>query len=182
MLLWMALALGASPLEVNLTEAEKAQLSAGDVVVRYPTDSGLVVGAIDIPASREQVMKTVMDFDARVKSVGAIDAIETYAPATDPKGLGAKFTLSIVGTEIVYYIRYDVADEGVNFALDKEQTNDLVDSSGGYWTYPEGDEIRLVYWSKTDTGRSIPRFIRNTLSVRSFRNQLTSMKELAPKK
>lgn len=182
MLLWMALALGASPLEVNLTEAEKAQLSAGDVVVRYPTDSGLVVGAIDISASREQVMKTVMDFDARVKSVGAIDAIETYAPATDPKGLGAKFTLSIVGTEIIYYIRYDIDDEGCNFKLDKEKENGIVDTNGGYWTYPAGDKIRLVYWSTTDTGRSVPGFIRNGLTVRSFRNQLTAMRELAPKK
>ena len=157
-------------------------LDAGEAVVRAPTADGLVVGAVDIPATRQQVMAAVMDFDARVQSVGAISAIDVYAPATDPKGLGTKFTLSVLGTEIVYFIRYDVADEGVNFVLDKEQTNDLVDSSGGYWTYPEGDEIRLVYWSKTDTGRSIPRFIRNTLSVRSFRNQLTAMKELAPKK
>lgn len=182
MLVWMALALGASPLEVNLTPAEQAQLTAGDVVVRYPTDTGLIVGAVDIPASREQIMKTVMDFDARVKSVGAIEAIETYAPETDPKGLGAKFTLSVLGSEIVYYIRYDIDAEGCNFELDKERENGIVDTKGGYWTYPAGEKIRLVYWSTTDTGRSVPGFIKNGLSVRSFRNQLSSMRDLAPKK
>jgi hypothetical protein len=182
MLLWMALALGASPLDVTLTDGEKAELAAGDVVVRYPTDSGLIVGAVDIAATREQIMKTVLDFDARVESVGAIEAIETYAPATDPKGLGAKFTLSILGSEIVYYIRYDIDDEGCNFKLDKEKENGIVDTNGGYWTYPAGDKIRLVYWSTTDTGRSVPGFIKNGLSVRSFRNQLSSMKEMAPKK
>ncbi len=182
MMLWMALALGASPLDVKLTQAEKAKLTAGDVVVRYPTDSGLVVGAVDIPATREQVMASVMDFDARVKSVGAIDSIETYAPATDPKGLGAKFTLSVLGSEIIYFIRYDITDEGVNFVLDNDYENGITATNGGYWTYPNGDKIRLIYWSTTDTGRAVPGFIRNTLSVRSFRNQLSAMQAQAPKK
>lgn len=182
MLFWMTLALAAKPLDVHLTEAEQAQLAAGEVVVRSPTDSGLIVGAVDIPATREQIMKSVMDFDARVESVGAISAIDEYAPRTDPKGLGARFTLSVLGTEVVYHIRYDLADEGVNFVLDKERENDIVDTHGGYWTYPAGDRVRLVYWSATDTGRSIPGFIRNSLSVRSFRNQLEAMKQQAPAK
>jgi len=182
MLLWATVALAATPLDVTLTPEEVASLDAGQVVVRAPTSDGLVVGAVDIPATREQVMAAVMDFDARVQSVGAISAIDVYAPATDPAGLGAKFTLSVLGTEIIYFIRYDVVSEGCNFVLDKSQENGIVDSHGGYWTYPDGDEIRLLYWSKTDTGRSIPRFIRNTLSVRSFKGQLQSMRELAPKK
>lgn len=182
MLLWMALALAASPLDVKLTDSEKAQLTSGEVVVRSPTDAGLIVGAVDISATRGQVMKTVMDFDARVKSVGAIESIDTYAPATDAKGLGAKFTLSVLGSEIIYYIRYDIDDEGVNFTLDKEMENGIVDTNGGYWTYPEGDKVRLVYWSMTDTGRSVPGFIKNGLTIRSFRNQLTAMRELAPTK
>ena len=182
MVVWMALALGASPLDVNLTDAEKGQLSSGEIVVRSPTSEGLIVGAVDIAASREQIMETVMDFDARVESVGAISAIETYAPATDPKGLGAKFTLSILGSEVVYYIRYDIEDEGVNFVLDQERENGIVDTNGGYWTFPAGDKIRLIYWSRTDTGRPVPGFIKNGLSMRSFRGQLAAMRTLAPTK
>ena len=182
MLLLATLAWAATPLEVTFTDAEKASLDAGEAVVRTPTADGLVVGAVDIPATRQQVMAAVMDFDARVESVGAISAIDVYAPATDPKGLGTKFTLSVLGTEIVYYIRYDIDDEGCNFKLDKDKENGIVDTNGGYWTYPAGDKIRLVYWSTTDTGRSVPGFIRNGLTVRSFRNQLTAMRELAPKK
>jgi len=182
MLWWAMAALAASPLDVTLTTAERAALDAGEVVVRTPTADGLVVGAVDIPASREQVMAAVMDFDAREQSVGAISSIDTYAPPTDPAGLGARFTLSVLGTEVVYHIRYDVEEQGCNFTLDKQQENGIVDSSGGYWTYPDGDEVRLLYWSKTDTGRSIPRFIRNTLSVRSFRSQLDAMRTLAPTK
>jgi hypothetical protein len=182
MLLWTALALAAAPLNVSHTAAEQAELDNGGVVVRYPTDTGLIVGAIDIPATREQVMATVLDFDARVESVGAISSIETYAPRTDPKGLGAKFTLSILGSDVVYHIRYDIDDDGCNFVLDREKENGIADANGGYWTYPQGDKIRLVYWSTTDTGRSVPGFIKNGLSVRSFRTQLTAMRDLAPKK
>jgi len=182
MFLFVSLALAASPLDVDLSAAEKAELTSGSVVVRAPTDSGLIVGAVDIPATTAQVMKAVMDFEARVESVGAISAIEVYAPDTDPGGLGAKFTLSILGSEIVYYIRYDVDAEGCNFTLDKARDNGIAATEGGYWTYPAGDKVRLVYWSTTDTGRSVPGFIRNSLSVRSFRNQLHAMRDLAPKK
>ena len=182
MSLWIALALAATPLNVDLSAKELAELDQGGIVVRYPTDTGLIVGAVDIPATQAQVMATVLDFDARVESVGAISSIETYAPPTDPKGLGARFTLSILGTEIVYHIRYDVDDEGCTFALDPERENGITDTKGGYWTYPQGDKTRLVYWSTTDTGRSVPGFIKNGLSVRSFRSQLHAMRELAPKK
>lgn len=179
---FVAVAWAATPLQVQLTEKEEASLAAGEVVVRSPTDTGLVVGAVHIPATREQVMKAVMDFDAREESVGAIDAIEVYAPATDPAGLGAKFTLSVLGTEIIYYLRYDLDPAGVNFALDKTRENGITDSTGGYWTYPVDDGIRLVYWSRTDTGRWVPGFVRNSLSVKSFRDQLAAMRTLAPKK
>jgi hypothetical protein len=176
-------ALGATPLDVKLTAAEQAQLEAGQIVVRAPTDTGLIVGAVDIPATRKQILSAVMDFDARVQSVGAITAIDTYAPATDPAGLGARFTLSVLGVEVVYHIRYDVTDEGCTFALDEARENGIVATEGGYWTYPTSDDdIRLVYWSTTDTGRSVPGFIRNSLSVRSFRNQLQAMREQAPAK
>jgi hypothetical protein len=182
MWIWTTVALAASPLNVQLTAAEEAQLVAGEVVVRHPTDTGLVVGAVEIPATREQVMKSVMDFDARVESVGAIESIETYAPSTDPKGLGAKFTLSVLGSAIVYHIRYDIDDAGVNFVLDTEKENGIAATNGGYWTYPSGAKTRLIYWSTTDTGRNVPGFIRNTLSVRSFHSQLSAMQTQAPKK
>lgn len=173
----------AGPLAVQLTDDEIRALESGAVVVRSPTDEGLLIGAVDIDAPTERVYDAVLDFDARIENVGAIKSIEVYAPMTDPKGLGAKFELSILGTAVEYSLRYetDPAHTWVTFALDPEREHDLVSSTGGYHITPSGDGQRLIYWAQTDAGRAIPGFIRNTLSNRSFKNQLGAMREHATK-
>jgi len=179
---FMAAAL-AGPLNVDLTAKEVAYLETGGIVVRAPTDDGLLIGAIDIAAPSAPVWDAVMNMDARVENVGAIRSITTYAPATDPKGLGARFELSIAGVGVNYHLRYDQdpSEKWVTFGLDPEKENDLVSSTGGYHIIANGDGQRLVYWSQTDAGRAIPGFIRNALSNRSFKNQLGAMRDLATK-
>jgi hypothetical protein len=180
LLLLVAAAL-AGPLHIELSAKEVTQLEAGEVIVRSPTDDGMLVGAIDIPGESGPVWDAVMNFDARVQNVGAIRSISTYAPGTDPKGLGERFELSVMGVSVVYHLRYqeDPQHQWVTFGLDTERENDLVSSTGGYHIIPQGEGQRLLYWSRTDVGRSIPGFIRNALSNRSFRNQLSAMRRLA---
>ncbi len=181
LLFWFVAAALAGPLNVEFTAKEVAQLESGGVVVRSPTDDGVVIGAVDIPSESGPVWRAVMNFDARVENVGAIQSIDTYAPATDPKGLGAKYVLTIMGMQIVYHLRYhqDPGERWVTFALDPDFENDLAASTGGYNIIQHGEGQRLVYWSKTDAGRAVPGFIRNALSARSFKSQLGTMRELA---
>ena len=173
----------AGPLDVQLTASEIEVLEGGGVVVRSPTDDGLLVGAVDVSAPSAALWSAVMNLEAREANVSAIKSITTYAPATDVKGLGARFELSIMGIKVVYHLRYhqDPSQKWVTFGLDSEKENDLVSSTGGYHITPNGDGQRLIYWAKTDAGRAIPGFIRNTLSNRSFKSQLGAMRDLAVK-
>ncbi len=181
MIAWLSLAF-AAPTPVQLTADEVSTLAQGEIIVRPPTDSGEMVGIVDIPGvSRERLMDIVLDWDMRVESVGAIKRIVEYAPETDPLGLGVTFELSVIGTEVVYHLRYDVdrAEGWCTFALDPEKQNDIVATHGSYRIVPIDGGQRLEYRSVTDTGRSVPAFVRKWIATGSIRDQLQEMRSRA---
>jgi hypothetical protein len=115
--------------------------------------------------------------------VGAIESITIYAEGSDPKGLGARFQLSVIGTEVVYHLRYQVdKDSGwTTFALDPDKPQDITSASGSYLLEPIAGGHRVHYRSITDTGRWVPGFVRNSVATRSFSNQLEAMRDQAVK-
>lgn len=180
-LLTSALAL-ASLSPVTLTSEEAASLSRGELVVRPPSSTGEMVGVVDITGvSPSAVWDAVLDFKLRESVVSSVDSIVVYAPESDPKGLGATFTLSILGSKIVYHLRYkiDRASGVCTYTLDPERTHDIASVEGIYRIEPVGSAVRLTYQSKTDAGRSVPDFVKRWLAVSSIKTQLEAMKRRA---
>jgi hypothetical protein len=178
-LVLVAVALGA-PGPVTLSTTEVAALTAGEIVVRPPTSTGEMVGVVDIPGTTAaRVWDAVLDFDLRTRSVSAIDSIVVYAPEGDPKGLGATFTLSVMGSTVVYHLRYQIdrASGMCTYTLDPERTHDIASVEGSYRleTLPQG--IRLIYQSRTDAGRAVPGFVKNWLASSSIKTQLEAMRK-----
>lgn len=173
------------PPPLALEAGELEQLDAGSVIIRSPDAGGLTIGIVDIPATSEQVWATLLDFPARVESVGVLESIDLYAPESDPKGLGASFHLRVLGTDVRYHLRYDI-DRAANFcafALDPEREHDITEASGSYHVLPlPNGQHRVVYRSKTETGRFVPGFVKKMLTNESLRSQLEDMRTRAPTK
>ena len=98
-----------------------------------------------------------------------------------PKGLGATFTLSVMGSSVVYHLRYQI-DRAAGFCtytLDPERQHDIASVEGSYRLEPLPQGIRLIYQSRTDAGRAVPGFVKNWLASSSVKTQLEAMKKRA---
>lgn len=173
----------AAPSAPTLNDQEEQLLSRDKVAVRPPASAtGQAMGIVDIEAPAEQVWEAIFDFPARVQETGALDRAEVYAPASDPGGLGVEFELSVFGARIVFSTRYSYQPEQgyCSFGLDPAREQDLVSVQGSYQTLPgPGGQTRLVYRSQTDSGRSVPGFIRRWLAVESLSRQLEGIRDRA---
>lgn len=182
LLLALLAAAMAAPSPISLTANEQSSLEQGQIVVRPPTSDGVMVGVVDIPrTSADRVWKVILDFDLRTREVSAIESIVVYAPESDPKGLGATYTLSILGSKVVYHLRYriDRAAGLCTYELDPERTHDISSVHGSYKLEPVGDAIRVTYQSRTEAGRAVPGFVKNWLAVSSIKSQLEAMRKHA---
>ena len=181
----MATALASAPTPFSLTSDEQASLAKGEIVVRpAPGGKGEMMGVVDIQAPFDPIWDAVFDWQARKESVGAIEDITVYAPMTDPKGLGVTFELSVLGTEVVYHLRYKADRDGgwTSFTLDPEREHDIVATNGSYLVTPIDGGHRVYYRAFTDTGRWVPGFIRNSFAVGQIKDQLEEMRTRASKK
>lgn len=186
---WLALALllpvsaVAAPPTYTLTRDEAAALDEGEIVVRRQ-ESGAVTGAIGIvqvAASPRIVLEEVMNLEARVSEVGSLRSVELYSEEGLPGPIGVRWTLSVLGISVVFHLLYDChLDEGYcSFWLDPTQPNDVEAAEGHYLVTPRGEGTRLVYANRTDTGRSVPGWLRRWLAGRSLRQQVDGIRKRA---
>jgi len=177
------LCLAAAPPSYTLTEAEEAKVTKGQVVVRHlPADTGGgVVAFVDIQAPPPVVLNAVMDLQARVEETSAITDLDIYLQQSAPERIGARWTLSVLGTTVVFHLIYDCArDQGFcTYALDPSKQNDLVSSDGHYVALPIAGGTRLIYASNTDSGRSMPGFIRRWIAGSSLNSQVEGIRARA---
>lgn len=182
---WLAL-LGATPRPdppppVTLTAKEQVQIDKGKIVVRYDDSSatgGGATGITDIDATVDVVWTALFDFKARVREIGALKEVTAYQ---GPGDVNARWQLSILGTSIGFHIAYDTYPEKgwCSYAMDESQQNDLLSVEGAYQVYPQGSGSRLVYQSKSDSGRKVPDWIKKWLASDSLKEQIGGVKKRA---
>lgn len=179
---FLAQALAAAPPPPPEPTAEEAErLRARQVVVR--TDladaGGGVVGWVDLAADRAATWDALMDFQARVAAIGALESVDLYDVTDD--GRGATWTLKVMGMSVVFSNRYELDRERWTcvYALDPSKTNDLRAVSGSYQLLEIPGGTRLVYRSQMESGAPVPRFVKNWLAVDSLTEQLEDVRRRA---
>lgn len=177
------LCLAAAPPSYTLTETEEAKVTKGQIVVRHlPADTGGgVVAFADIAAPPSTVLDAVMDLQARVDETSAITDLHLYLQQSAPERTGARWTLSVLGTQVVFHLLYDCerARGFCTYKLDADKDNDLVSSEGHYVALPIAGGTRLIYASNTDSGRSMPGFIRKWIAGSSLNSQVEGIRARA---
>lgn len=177
------LCLAAAPPTYTVTDDEAAALAKGRIVVRHQSadTGGGVVAFADIAAKPRVVLDAVMDLRARVDENGAISSLDIYDRQADPERIGAKWTLSVLGSSVVFHLRYAChRDQGYcTYALDRDHDNDIASSEGHYVVLDHDGGTRLIYASNTDTGRTMPGFIRRWISGSSLNTQVEGIRDRA---
>lgn len=178
-------ALPPAPAPLALTAEEVETLASGDVVFRSEdTPQGaLTIAVIDVNAPPRVVIDAVLDVGKRAEEVGSVKEVSIYdhRPTAAPEEMGVRFTLSIVGKQIVFHTRYLIDRDAAwcAYGLDPTQPNDIAYADGSYQAYKSGAGSRLVYRSTTQAGTSVPDWLRRWLVSGSLKDQLDGIKARA---
>lgn len=183
----VAAAMDPRPAELDLTADELAQLAAGEVVIRLEQTEGggTSVGVVDVAAPPGRTMDAVLDLPPRVNESGALKeaAVTSRAPPRDgaPERMTGRFLVKVMGSTIVFHMAYEIdrAAGWSTFRLDESQPNDIVSADGSYHVYAIPGGSRVVYRSRSDSGRSVPEWIKRWLANNALRDQLVGIRARA---
>lgn len=171
-----------------LTDKELKALEARKPVIRDATGAkgGAITAIVDVNAPPEVTMAAVMDLPARLRDNSTITGLDVYADdrgpgVAVPHEAGAEWTLTIMGSSIRFSILYFCRPEAhvCTFSLDPSRESDIVSSTGSYRAYPRPGGTRLVYSSSTDSGRSLPRWLKRWISGQSLTSQILGFRDRA---
>ena len=173
-----------APRPVTLDPDEQAEIDARKIVIRFDDDqstAGQVTGILDLRASPAIVWAAIFDFEARVAEIGPLKSASTYA--AEGFDVSARWVISAIGTQIVFHANYAIheRERWCTYALDDRKENDLLSVDGSYQVYPQGSGTRLIYRSASDSGRSVPGWVKRWLAVDTLTEQLEGVRGRAEK-
>jgi hypothetical protein len=173
---------GSPPAAIQVSAEEASRLAAREVVVRPSSaGGGQTVAIADCRATPAEVIAAVVDVEARRGEVGAITDVQVYD--RQPDTVGARFTITVVGSDTVFHVRYDVDAAGgyTKYHLDPTKPNDLTQSDGSYQAYVLGDVTRLVFRTTVDNGGWVPGWVKEKLTAGPLVDQINGIRARAEK-
>jgi hypothetical protein len=95
--------------------------------------------------------------------------------------MGAKFSLRVMGSSIVFHVSYEIDRPGLwaVSVLDETKETDLISVYASYQVVATETGSRIIYRSQSDSGRSIPRWISTWLANNALKDQLTGIRARA---
>ena len=190
-LLWPVLAMAGmpeAPAPLELTADEAATVADRDVAIRMDdTDGGgVTVGIIEVNAPVGRTMDAILDLPPRVDESGALKSVQisnrTPASGSEPEKMDARFQLRVMGTNVVFHLNYQIDRPGLwaVSTLDTSKENDVESVYASYQVFPTpSGGSRIVYRSQTETGRSVPQWIKRWLANNALKDQLTGIRARA---
>jgi hypothetical protein len=187
-LLLLAISAPESP---ALSADEEERLAAGKVVVQPDLpparDKGVRARAIaEIDAPPQRVWDALLDFQARVPENKSLVKVEIYEDAWSGDVLRrkARWDLKVFGTDVVFHNDYvlDRAQSYLEWNLDDGKENDLVFSWGSYQVLDSPihpGKSRLVYVSESDSGRTLPKWIKKEIAEGSMEKLIAGIRDRA---
>jgi hypothetical protein len=191
LILLPSLALAAKPTLPKLTEKEEAKLVEGKLILHtaHASDgegSGTITGVIDIDATPAAVWKILLDFEDIPNSSAAVKEATRYRdePAGAGQAIDMAYMLKVAWVEIRYNVHHDyfAGEQYLVWNLDKSKSNDIVDTTGSFSTWPGSNgRTRFLYRTSINTGRSIPKWVEEDLSESSLKSYIKYVKKHAEK-
>lgn len=188
--MWLALAFaavagspGSAPAPVSVTAEEAARLAAREVVVRPAGgNAGQTLAIADCRATPAEIIDAVLDVEPRQREVSALTGVDVYL--RQPDAVGAKFTVTVLGSDTVFHVLYDVDRDGgyTRYHLDPTKPNDLAQSDGSYQAYGLGGDVtRLVFRTTVDNGGWVPGWVKEKLTAGPLVDQVNGIRARAEK-
>lgn len=175
-----------------MSEQQMAKVHAGKVVLLTRRDGGeasseaQVTGLVQIGAPHEKVWGVLLDKRHSVASSGAVKSVDVLSDATTPDGtrhMLLAWHLKVAFSDVVYHTKreYRAAERTMRWTLDKSRPNDIADTVGSYSTHDTSTagSIYLLYSSRIDTGRNVPRWLEEDLTESSLKRYLQYVKKVS---
>jgi hypothetical protein len=137
---------------------------------------------VDVAASHKTVRDAILDLEARVEESWIVDSVDVYLDEVGEEHIHrrAKWTLSVLGVEVVYHTVYhwDKAKSEITWDLDPDRENDLQRAVGRYHlgAGTTADQTRVTYVFEIGTRHRITQGLKRRLTVRSVRELLDSIR------
>lgn len=174
---------GVAPSAVQVTADEATRLAAREVVVRPASaNAGQTIAIADCQATPSALIAAVLDVEARKREVSAITDVAVYE--RQPDAVGARFTITVLGSDTVFHVLYDVDAPGgyTTYHLDPSKPNELERSEGSYHAYAlTGATTRLVFRTTVDNGGWVPGWVKERLTSGPLVDQVNGIRARAEK-
>lgn len=173
----------------SLDATEEAQLAQGKTVLQLSLDGeggGFVTGIAEIAASHDTVWDVLVAFERIPESTPGMKEAKRYLDRTAADGareIGVSYLLKVAWVEVRYHIfhRWFPDQHYLVWNLDESKPNDIVETVGSFSTWPgsKPGTVRFLYQTRVRTGRSIPKWVEEDLSVTSVKRYIRFVKDQA---
>ncbi|MBN2798223.1 MAG: SRPBCC family protein [Deltaproteobacteria bacterium] len=167
------------PVQLPMGAEQVEALARRELVTGFDKVAGVAWGAVDVAAPPSAVLAAIMDLEARVAEQGSLTGMSRYLD--EPSRVGARWVASIMGSEWVFYVVYelDAVAATVSYRLDPTQQSDLSFNQGIYQVLPQGEGSRLLFRGRMESGTKLPGWVKSWLAQDSTESQLGGLRTRA---
>jgi ribosome-associated toxin RatA of RatAB toxin-antitoxin module len=116
--------------------------------------------SINIPAAPQDVLAVIADLERYPEWVDALTSVEVLTTTKDDRPEQVRMVLSHKLLSDDYTVRYDFADDAVNWQLVEGKTLTAMD--GSYRVQPSGTGSTVTYTLSVDVAIALPSLIKRT--------------------
>jgi hypothetical protein len=91
--------------------------------------------------------------------------------------------MEVAWVQVHYYVHHDVFRDKdyLIWSLDPTKANEIVDTTGSFstWPSPSAGRVRFMYQTRVITGRKIPKWVEEELSVQALKKYIKFIKKVA---
>ena len=172
----------AAPIDVELTEKQKAQLAVGELVIMTieHEDGGKGVGIQDIAALPDTVWSRINGFSNYSEWVGPVKLCEVYAQGENEVRTRTKISGFLYSYEYFLINTFHPDSDMLTWTLDYDRYSDFDDCVGVWFVEPHPEKegwSRVWFSSDLKLRGALPGFIMNYIRKKGLKDATSWVKE-----
>lgn len=175
-------AAAATPALPDLSDAERARLRAGEVVVQHDLASArmtsLAMALVTVPP--DVAWRAFLDVQARVAENPTLIGVDAYR-TNSPSDFYLRFRMSFFGVriDVPNHFTCDHPHYTCTYTLDHDQPADVQFAEGWWLLAPSPDGWILAFDSVSEVGRFVPGWAAKMLAEESMAHLVGSIRDRA---